>query len=445
MQWRWSPWLECLAECLVLAAKALWTAVSWLFRNTKDVIAFLSLVIGLVVLGYLFSLASEGVVESINVPEELTKQGYSGAVVAHRLVDQFKTIRNGAGGEGREPLAMDASPKDSLKLLEAEVPITFVVEMIRSVFALPSRKIGGDIIVLHPGAAGSPPVYRVLLRIESEFCAPGTCVLDGSGTDLESVLEQLSFAALRKVDPYVLAVYYLRKNDIPAAEKLIPDFLRQKDISKADRFNVKGGILRRLGQIGGALDAYGAAEKEDPANPSPYFNRAELMRYQGEFDKAILEYRNAIDRQNSLHRDDPIQADFYCGLGNGYRDQAQSLSDSGKAQEANRLSSKAAEAYGRGDSMNPANARCSSGWGVLLLNEQKIGDAKGKFEQAIRLDPNLPQAYWGLAECLRRNNQTKDAIELYRKAIQISEEHYHSDKKAEEAARKQLDALGATP
>ena len=52
---------------------------------------------------------------------------------------------------------------------------------------------------------------------------------------------------------------------------------------------------------------------------------------------------------------------------------------------------------------------------------------------------------WGLAECLRRNNQTKDAIELYRKAIQISEEHYHSDKKAEEAARKQLDALGATP
>ncbi len=224
---------------------------------------------------------------------------------------------------------MDASPKDSLKLLEAEVPVTFVVEMMRSVFALPSRKIGGDIIVFHPGSAGSPPVYRIFLRIESEFCAPGTCVLDASGTDLESVLEQLSFDALRKIDPYVLAVYYLRKNDIPAAEKLIPDFLRQKDIPKADRFNVKGGILRRLGQIRGALDAYGAAEKEDPANPSPYFNRAELMRYQSEFDKAILEYRKAIDRQNALHRDDPIQADFYCGLGNGYRDQARALSDSG--------------------------------------------------------------------------------------------------------------------
>jgi tetratricopeptide (TPR) repeat protein len=440
-RWLSSTWMECLYDLLTILWKTIGRASAWVFQSSKELIAFLSLIVGLAILAYLYFLAQLGVVEDFTVPEELSKRGFTGAVAAHRLVDGFREIRDGAGGEGQEPYSTNAGPRDSLKLLEAEVPVTFIVEMIRTMLDLPTRKIDGEIIELRPTQPGGPMSYSILLRIQSEFCTPQACIVRGSSGSVEDGLNQLSADTLRKVDPYVIAVYYLRRNDIPAALALIPDFIRQKNIPEADRYNVKGGILRKAGDRIRAREAYELAISSDPRNPSPHFNLAELFRDAGNLDQAIPEYQQAILRQNALSHTDPKMVDFYCGLANGYRDQAKALSEAGKIKESSNKSALAEENYGKAMALNPTYARTFAGWGTLLLNEGRMTDAKGKYEEAIRLDPALAQAYLGLAEVFRSSGQLAQAAEMYKKAIKASEENRHSDEKSERAARSRLQTL----
>ena len=156
----------------------------------------------------------------------------------------------------------------SVKVLDTEVPVTFMVELIRSIFRLPVSRIGGDIVQVGP--SGGPAVYVTTLRIESEFCSPRTCIFPITSTDIEKGLTEVPFDAMEKIDPYNLAVYYLRVRRTSDAEKLIGDFMREKDISEADRYNVQGGILRQLGKIEEAKGAYGVAKAKDPSDPTPY-------------------------------------------------------------------------------------------------------------------------------------------------------------------------------
>lgn len=435
LRWLSSTWIECIRDCFAALGKAAWTVSVWVFRNSKDLIAFLSLAVGLAILGYLYSLAQQGVVEDFNVPTVLKEQGYTGVVVAQRLIDRFQEIRHAAGEGSGERISADTGLKDSLKLLEAELPVTFIVEMVRTFFRLPPAKIGGDIVV-RTEAGAKTPSYEILLRIESEFCAPA-CVFKGHYSDVETGLTELSFQALGRVDPYNLAVYYLRRSDALEAERLIPDFMRQRSIPEADRLNVMGGILKRRGKIKAAKDAYCEAIREDPQDPSPHYNLAEVLRQEGTFPQAMREYQEAITLQNAIKRNDPKSlSDFYRGLGSGYQKQAEA-----NTRESANLAAKALQNYLRAISLNSQNARAYAGWGSLLLKGEKVDDARAKYEESLKLDPNLVQGYLGIADCLRLRNQAAAAVEMYKRAIQVSEEHENSDEASAQAARKQVEIL----
>jgi tetratricopeptide (TPR) repeat protein len=433
---RWLPstWIECVYTSLSASGRAAWRATAWVFRNSKDLIAFLSLAVGIAVLVYLYSLAQQGVVEDFSVPPKLTEQGYTGTVVARRLIDKFRDISRAAGGGGGgDRFSVDKSLKDSLKVLEAELPVTFVVEMMRSIFRMPHDKIGGDIIALN-GTSD----YAIVLRIESEFCSPETCVFKTQSGSVETGLDALSYQALERLDPYTVAVYYLRTNKVSAAESLISDFMKQESVPETDRLNVKGGILRKVGKLREAKDAYSAAIRKDPQNPSPHYNLAELLRDEGNPSQAIPEYQKAIELQNAIRRDDAqALSDFNRGLGSGYLDQA------GKAQRENKasLDAQALKCFTTALAQNPNNVRAYAGWGGVLLNEGKIEEAKEKYQEALKRDPNLVQAYLDLGNCLQRTHQAAEAAAMYQRAIEVSEKNEHSDRTSEEAARTQLNEL----
>jgi tetratricopeptide (TPR) repeat protein len=431
-------WLQCLFDCLRTCSRGAWSVCRWVFKNAADLIAFLSLAAVVAILVYLFSLTKQVVIEDFQVPEDLKKQGYSGAVIGNRIRDGIRKIVADAGEKGEDRFAGDAAPKDSVKVLDTEVPVTFMVELIRSIFRLPVSRIGGDIVQVGP--SGGPAVYVTTLRIESEFCSPRTCIFPITSTDIEKGLTEVPFDAMEKIDPYNLAVYYLRVRRTSDAEKLIGDFMREKDISEADRYNVQGGILRQLGKIEEAKGAYGVAKAKDPSDPTPYFNLAELLRDQGRINDALNEYREAVKHQKP-GVDDALSADLYAGLGSGYRDLA--LVD-GDQEKRNKVRQEAVQDFKKSISLDPKNPRPYTGLGNLILNEREYRQALPFFEKAHELDPDSAQASFGLAECLRALGDPKASAELYAKIITLSADRGNADGKFEKLARDRLAEMAAS-
>jgi tetratricopeptide (TPR) repeat protein len=424
---------------LQAVGRAGWTLLRWVFASAKDLIAFLSLVTVVTILIYLYSLTAHVVIEDFQVPEELSKKGYSGAVIANRVRDGIRSVVATAGEEGGDRFS-GAAPKDSVKVLDTELPITFIVELLRSILGLQVSRISGDVVQVT--AADASINYTITLRIDSQFCAPRTCIFAIPASDLEKGLREVTFDALEKIDPYELAVYYLRNRMIREAEGLIDAFMREKEVSEADRYNVKGGILRRSGKTEDAKSAYDAARSKNPNNPTPYFNLAELLRDEGRFKEALHLYEEALKFQGGAQSNAEVSSDLYAGLGSAYGDLAFAERDENLRHREKQM---AVENFNKSIALDGKNSRPYTGLGNLSLGDHEFNQAIAFYRRALNLDPNSAQASYGLAECLLALGDKKSAIALYEGIIKFSEDHFTSAGKFESLARERVKALGAPP
>ena len=143
--------------------------------------------------------------------------------------------------------------------------------------------------------------------------------------------------------------------------------------------------LSKTGKNDEAIAKFNEVIATMPNCPECYANIGTVQTTLKKYDEAEAAYKKAIELK-------PDFADAYSGLANLYN--AEKKFD--QAAEASKKSMElSGAAAGAGGAAGGGNASAVFNQGVILWNAGKIPDAKEQFEQAVKLDPNMPDAqYW---------------------------------------------------
>jgi tetratricopeptide (TPR) repeat protein len=281
---------------------------------------------------------SQIVIEPISVPRQLEEDGYSGAVVARRLLGQLQLI----GRSGNDLYVTQStnvpqervrfrSEDDFSSLTTVHVPssglsLRSMAQALREFLGFPESKISGEITIKRPTDAKAPAAYTIVLRFSSS-AAPTAEPVEADSID--EVIRLSAPLIAEQFDPVGLAAYYLQNKNWTEmnrlADSLVADvdpefrkeglllrgahaFLNQKsdeaieffrqaikeDPRFGEAYNGWGAALASLGDYDNAIEKYQQAIELNPFNYTAYFNRGVAYRAKGESDRAMKDFERAI-------------------------------------------------------------------------------------------------------------------------------------------------------
>jgi tetratricopeptide (TPR) repeat protein/glycosyltransferase involved in cell wall biosynthesis len=215
-----------------------------------------------------------------------------------------------------------------------------------------------------------------------------------------------------------------------------------------------GDALGVIGRLEEAIVAYQKAIELNNRNPYVCDSLAQIQARQGNFDRAIVNYRQAIElgleqsfwtyknlgeALNKLNRwdeaiaaykqamiIDPDRAAFvYCSLGQTYALKGDTVAAVSSYQKALSLNPQQpawvykhlSQLLEEQEENNYVEERCTAG--ERLLGESQIEAAISAYEQALLLNPTYTKAYIGLGNIFRQQERWKQAIDAYKKAIEL--------------------------
>ena len=189
------------------------------------------------------------------------------------------------------------------------------------------------------------------------------------------------------------------------------------------QWNEKGNACFNQGAFDEAINAYNKAGQLDPSFGMPYSNLALTYLTQGQYAEAILLYQKSI----GLLKSDKDKALSWNGLGNAYRcinDYANAVAAYHKAADLD------PETAGMRDGtddfqtgQSPRNAQAWDDLGELFLKMGSCDEAIEAFRKAIELEPETGKSYGNLARTLVSQNKYKEAVPLYQKCIDLLEDN----------------------
>ncbi|NET26390.1 tetratricopeptide repeat protein [Okeania sp. SIO1I7] len=130
-----------------------------------------------------------------------------------------------------------------------------------------------------------------------------------------------------------------------------------------------------------------------------YYNRGNVYRNQGEYEKAITEFNQAI-------RLNPKFAEPYYGRGGVYFDQGKYEKAIADYSESIRLK-------------NPSLWLLHNNRGLVYFNQGKYEKAIADYNQAIRLEPKYAAPYYNRGLIYKRNKDIEKAISDFEKAADL--------------------------
>ena len=168
------------------------------------------------------------------------------------------------------------------------------------------------------------------------------------------------------------------------------------DPEMADAFSNLGAILRRIGDIEGAIAQYSEAIRIRPAFAAAHYNIGNAYALKGDRTSAAESYRNAIEYK-------PDYAEAWNNLG-------RLLNEGGRHREA-------LEACFEGLRSSPDNPHLRNNAGNALQGLGRYEEAAREYGRAIELAPNMSEAYSNLGIALKEAGDIAPAIEAHRKAV----------------------------
>jgi tetratricopeptide (TPR) repeat protein len=215
------------------------------------------------------------VADPISVPKSLADVGYSAEVFTTRLIDRSRAIEqaNNAGIDRTSAAAAttgDANLLSTVTVPSAGVSLAVVVAGVRRFIGLPSRHIGGYIVIDNGGGGG----YRMTVRVSGRD-AP----LEYTGkanASIEHVIEHGARALTGLLRPCVLAAD-LRED--PDGRDWLADCFNDpshRDIAWAH--NLRGLLYFDEGKYEDAIKAYDEALRLSPGYRNAKENRAAASR-----------------------------------------------------------------------------------------------------------------------------------------------------------------------
>lgn len=155
-------------------------------------------------------------------------------------------------------------------------------------------------------------------------------------------------------------------------------------------------VLKSLGRFDEALRVYEAASREHPGNVVAKGGHAEILKSVGHFDEALKVYESAI-------REHPGNIVVKCG-------RADVLKSLGRFDDA-------LDAYEAALREHPESVVAKCGRAEILRSLGRFDDALKAYEAAIREHPEAVVAKSGRANVLRSLGRFRDALEAYDVAV----------------------------
>jgi Tetratricopeptide repeat len=210
------------------------------------------------------------VADPISVPKSLADAGYSGEVVTTRLIDRsraFEQRNNAALDKTSAGTATtgDANLSSTVTVPGAGVSLAAIVASVRRFIGLPSRHIGGYIVIDDDGA------YRMTVRVSGRDPVDYT---GNANASIDDVIEHGARAGLLR--PCVLAAE-LRHD--PDGWAWLGDCFNdpsQRDIEWA--YNLRGLRYFAEGRYDDAIKDYDEALRLSPGYRNAKDNRAAALR-----------------------------------------------------------------------------------------------------------------------------------------------------------------------
>ena len=368
------------------------------------------------------------ILDSINLPEEMSKEGFTSAVMAEQVSDAMRRMEAATRTQLKKDkvrLPQEAVSPPSIEIPGAKIGINDLVAVLRSVFRIYPQRITGDLVIEKTApaqvvgeemyvcdnvapVAGGPVAIATVYASSAKGAGASSVRFIVPRDDLDGLVQCTAEAVLMQMNPYVLALYKEQRGNFDASLRITDRMLEDSSLSSSVK--IAAYILRGI---------VFADEKNDALAEDSFRTAIEM-------DRERWHWYN--------HPAPPHAADAYDNWGNMLDDRKQFDKAIEKYQMAIQLDGKDATAY--------------QNWGLAIDDQNLNGDgakyraAVEKLETAIRLDPKSALAFLNLSAVLDKQNQNQhseagpyraapeyqEAIEYLQKSIELDPENAHAHK-----------------
>jgi tetratricopeptide (TPR) repeat protein len=192
--------------------------------------------------------------------------------------------------------------------------------------------------------------------------------------------------------------------------------------AKADAMNkafADGVELSNAGKNDEAIAKFNEVIATLPNCAECYANIGTVQTKAKKYDEAEAAYKKAIELK-------PDFGEAYNGLANLYNAEKKFDEAAEASKKAMELAGGAAGAAG-GAAGGGASASAVFNQGVILWNAGKIPEAKAQFEQATKLDPNMPDAQYWLGMALVNGGDTAGAKPKFEAYLKLAPTGQYAD------------------
>jgi tetratricopeptide (TPR) repeat protein len=389
----------------------------------------------------------EVILDPIEVPEDIAKQGYAGNIVAEQLADVALNIEL----ETQELSAQNSWHKYAVNMPEVETnahipdisvpgsPFTIrsIARFIRQELGLHADHLQGEIVHEENGLSltlrtlsdARIPAVRISKKgIEQLFQEGGAALLQLTNPSASAMFayhklnKSLSDFAVREANykeavrlfeyclkyqptaPLALYLWGSALNDLKRPEEAIEKYRRalKLDPDYAYAFNGWGHSLQDLKRPEEAIEQYRKATNIDPEAVYAYYNWGNALQDLKRPEEAIEQYRKATNI-------DPEAVYAYNNWG-------KALQDLKRPEEAIELFRKVTD-------IDPEAVYAYNNWGDALQDLKRPQKAIVQYRMATNIDPKYAYAYNNWGNALQDLKRPEEAIKLYRKATDI-DPHY---------------------
>ena len=198
---------------------------------------------------------------------------------------------------------------------------------------------------------------------------------------------------------------YLSDND--QTEQAIALYRKAIEIepNSCDAYSNLGNALVNTGELDAAIHEHQTALSIDPDNSVVHNNYGIALARKGQLDEAIEQFRLAVRYHISAHGN----------LGNAYAAQANSLLAQGNTAAAQQKFDEAIAEFNQ--VLTPYDSQGHNNLGNVLAQGGKPDEAIQEFRKAIEIKPENPEAHFALGFVLARQGKSAEAEAEYLLAI----------------------------
>lgn len=393
------------------------------------------------------------IIEPFEVPDELSKSGYTGKAVANQLLDRLNLIQKEVENHSKAALfiknnlSMFTTFPIILEYEKIEIPGTglnfnSIINFIRQIIKKEPVVLKGELLINESNSILLKNKITLSVRVSDYPAYNIANTLERFHDTLLEIAQQVH----KKISPNTIALYQLLKNNRGEALDMLDAVVNNKfdKSERATAYHIWGYILMmEEGDYEEAIKKYELSEKLNQKDSGLYHDWALALLSLGRYKESLIKVEKSIKlkKNNYLafinkgvilallgHRYDAIQEIEYSiklnsSCSNAYSNLAPILIDLGQYNEAIEKLKIALE-------LDPNNDKAYYSWGHALLSRyhktrlpkflDDIPQAIEKLEISISKNQTNVAAFWVLGMCYLEIEEIEKAKQEFNRFLELN-------------------------